>query len=55
MQDSWRVRQKLRLDLGLRYSLQPGFTDKNDDLTNFVPALYDRRERAAVRRQRRHG
>ena len=42
VQDSWRVNQKLRLDLGLRFSLQPGFTDKNDLLTNFVPGLYDR-------------
>jgi hypothetical protein len=42
VQDSWRVSDRLRLDLGLRYSLQPGFTDKNDLLTNFVPALYDR-------------
>jgi carboxypeptidase family protein len=42
VQDSWRVNQKLRLDLGLRYSLQPGFTDKNDLLTNFVPARFDR-------------
>jgi hypothetical protein len=42
LQDSWRVNARLRLDLGLRYSLQPGFTDKNDLLTNFVPARFSR-------------
>jgi hypothetical protein len=36
------VNSRLRVDLGLRYSLQPGFTDKNDLLTNFVPARYSR-------------
>jgi hypothetical protein len=40
VQDSWRVRPNFRLDLGLRYSLQPGFVDRNDILTNFVPSLY---------------
>ena len=40
LQDTWSVSSSLRLDLGLRYSLQPGFTDENDLLTNFVPALF---------------
>ncbi len=42
LQDSWRVNPRLRVDFGLRYSLQPGFVDNNDVLTNFVPADYDR-------------
>jgi hypothetical protein len=37
VQDTWSVTPRLRLDLGLRYSLQPGFVDANDLLTNFVP------------------
>jgi Carboxypeptidase regulatory-like domain/TonB dependent receptor len=39
-QDSWRVRPKLTLDLGVRYSLYPSVTDVNDLLTSFSPALY---------------
>jgi hypothetical protein len=42
VQDTWRVSDRLRLDLGMRYSVQPGFRDANDVLTNFVPARYDR-------------
>jgi hypothetical protein len=42
LQDSWRATPRLRVDFGVRYSLQPGFKDENDLLTNFVPALYDR-------------
>ena len=42
VQDTWNVNPRLRLDLGLRYSLQPGFTDENDLLTNFVPSLFVR-------------
>ncbi|HQZ16945.1 MAG TPA: TonB-dependent receptor [Vicinamibacteria bacterium] len=42
VQDSWRVKPNLTIDLGLRYSLQPPVTDVNDVLTNFSPALYDR-------------
>ena len=42
LQDTWSVNPRLRLDLGLRYSLQPGFTDENDVLTSFVPARFVR-------------
>ena len=42
VQDSWKVRPNLTIDAGVRYSLQPSFKDKNDVLTNFVPALYVR-------------
>jgi hypothetical protein len=40
VQDTWSVTPRLRLDLGLRYSLQPGFIDENDLLTNFVPSRF---------------
>ena len=40
VQDTWSVTPRLRLDLGLRYSLQPGFVDANDLLTNFVPGNF---------------
>jgi len=41
VQDSWRVRPNVRLDLGLRYALYPSIIDKNDLLTNFVPDRFD--------------
>jgi len=41
LQDSWKVRPGLTLDLGLRYAVAPAVTDVNDLLTNFVPALWD--------------
>ncbi|HLA76615.1 MAG TPA: carboxypeptidase-like regulatory domain-containing protein [Vicinamibacteria bacterium] len=40
VQDSWRPRPNVSLDLGLRYSLQPGVKDADDLLTNFDPDLY---------------
>ena len=42
VQDSWKVRPDLTIDLGLRYALQPPVTDVNDVLTNFDPKLYNR-------------
>ncbi len=42
IQDSWKVRPNVTLDLGVRYSLQPPVKDQNDILTNFSPALYNR-------------
>jgi Carboxypeptidase regulatory-like domain len=39
-QDSWKVRPGLTLDFGLRYSLFPPVTDKNNLLDSFVPGLY---------------
>ncbi|MEO5760777.1 MAG: hypothetical protein ABIR28_00565, partial [Vicinamibacteria bacterium] len=41
IQDSWRVRPRITLDLGVRYSLYPSPTDVNNVLTSFVPALYN--------------
>jgi hypothetical protein len=40
VQDSWKARPGLTLDLGLRYSIQPGIKDKDNVLTNFVPGLF---------------
>jgi hypothetical protein len=39
-QDSWRPRPNVTLDYGIRYSLYPPVTDRNNVLTNFSPALY---------------
>ena len=41
VQDSWRVRPGLTLDVGLRYAVYPGVVDANELLSNFVPALFD--------------
>jgi hypothetical protein len=41
VQDSWRMRPNVTLDYGMRYSLFPSATDKNDILTNFVPSLFN--------------
>jgi hypothetical protein len=41
VQDSWRARPGLTLDLGLRYAVYPGVADRDDVLTNFVPARFD--------------
>jgi hypothetical protein len=39
-QDSWKPRANITVDYGVRYSLYPPVTDKNNVLTNFSPALY---------------
>ncbi len=41
VQDSWKARPGLTLDLGLRYAVAPAVTDVSDLLTNFVPSRYD--------------
>jgi hypothetical protein len=41
VQDTWKVRPNLTLDLGVRYSVYPGVIDQNDVLTSFDPARYD--------------
>lgn len=40
-QDTWHIRPNLTLDYGLRYSVYPAITDKNDLLSTFVPSMYD--------------
>ncbi len=40
VQDSWKVKPNVSIDLGVRYSLQPALTDEADQLTSFNPALY---------------
>jgi Carboxypeptidase regulatory-like domain len=41
VQDSWKPRSGLTLDLGVRYAIAPAVTDVNNLLTNFVPARFD--------------
>jgi hypothetical protein len=41
VQDTWKVRPGLTLDLGVRYVVYPGVVDEDDHLTNFVPARFD--------------
>jgi hypothetical protein len=41
LQDSWKVKPGLTLDLGVRYGIAPAVTDANDLLTNFIPARFD--------------
>ncbi len=42
VQDSWKARSNVTVDLGVRYSLQPPVVDANNVLTNFNPATYSR-------------
>ena len=39
-QDTWRPRADLTIDYGVRYSLYPPMTDKNNQLVTFDPAAY---------------
>lgn len=41
VQDSWKARRNLTLDLGLRYALYPPVTDVNNRLVTFDPSVYD--------------
>ena len=40
-QDTWRPRADLTIDYGLRYSLYPPITDKNNQLVTFDPSRYN--------------
>ena len=40
-QDTWRPRSDLTVDVGVRYSLYPPMTDKNNQLITFDPSLYN--------------
>jgi hypothetical protein len=40
-QDTWRPTAALTVDYGVRYSLYPPLTDKNNQLVTFDPALYN--------------
>jgi Carboxypeptidase regulatory-like domain/TonB-dependent Receptor Plug Domain len=40
-QDTWRVRPNFTVDYGVRYSLYPPITEKNNLLLTFDPAAYD--------------
>ncbi|HEU4597920.1 MAG TPA: TonB-dependent receptor [Pyrinomonadaceae bacterium] len=42
VQDTWKVRPNLTLDLGVRYQFFVPVTDVNNVLTSFDPALYNR-------------
>jgi hypothetical protein len=42
VQDTWKVRPNLTLDLGMRYQYFVPVTDENNVLTSFDPALYSR-------------
>jgi hypothetical protein len=39
-QDTWRPRSDLTVDYGVRYSLYPPITDKNNQLVTFDPSAY---------------
>jgi hypothetical protein len=40
-QDTWRPTSRLTVDYGLRYSLYPPITDKNNNLVTFDPSAYN--------------
>ena len=40
-QDTWRVRNNVTLDYGVRYSLYPPLTEVNNRIGTFNPAFYD--------------
>lgn len=48
--DSWRVNNKLSLELGVRYQYGTPFYTLENNLTNFDPALYDPSRAVAVSR-----
>lgn len=41
VQDSWRIRPSFTLDMGVRYSLHPAVTDRDDVLATFSPAAFN--------------
>ena len=41
VQDTWRMTSDVTLDYGLRYSLYPPITDKDNILSTFDPERFD--------------
>jgi len=41
-QDTWKPRNNITIDYGVRYALYPPITDTNNVLTNFLPSQYNR-------------
>jgi len=39
--DNWKVRPRITLNLGMRYSIFPNPYAKDDHITNFIPRLYN--------------
>ena len=51
-QDTWRLRQNVTLDYGVRYALYPALTDKNDILSTFDPSALRSGQGADLRQRR---
>ena len=51
-QDTWRLGSGVTLDYGIRYSLFPAITDKNNILSTFDPSALQRRRRRRRARTR---
>jgi hypothetical protein len=41
VQDSWRVRRNLSLELGMRWEMMVPFYTQANNMVNFIPSLYD--------------
>ncbi len=48
--DSWKVTQRLSLELGVRYQFGTPFYTRGNNITNFDPALYDPLRAVAISR-----
>ena len=50
LSDTWRVRENLSLEMGLRYEYQQPIYTQGNNITNFDPALYDPAAAAVLNR-----